>query len=457
MDWSACHAFVHTMSVFRLSQESVARYLDALATDLAFSEFPVYGDLERYINDSGGEPLAWLNTMFEGTSPDALSKSRSVAVAHQLTDIIVDLREDLALGRLYLPVEDLLRFDVSLGDLQQAAVLGQTSDPIRALVLFEAARARTMYDASANWELLVAPFAREAARVMQLGWEPLLAQVERSGGDVFGTTLQTGSGRGRSPRTAPVRPRRRPGPGSRPDRDGAGAVGYIGNGAAVPRHVGIITDGNRRWARRNGVHIRAGHDRGADVLLEIGHQLLARGVEYLSVYSFSTENWNRDPEEINDLLDVATAFARSHVYEFNESNVRVRFLGRPQGLPAFVNRAMDGAEQWTSGNDGGTLAICLNYGGQTEIVDAVIATLSSGIAPSDLTTQDVADFLYAPDIPPLDLIIRTGGEQRLSNFMLWRAAYAELAFVPTLWPDFTFDELINVLDDYSLRARRFGH
>ena len=454
--WSICRALVHTSGIWRISPRSISAFLDALGADLTFNHFATNAELEQYFDDVVAPGLVWLSTVFGGTSPEALRKSRSVGAATQLADFLIDLREDLAQGRLYLPLEDLQRFDVDRGELERASRLGRTPDNIRALVLFETRRARAFYEAGAGWSLLVEPFARQATQALEAGFAGRLAQIERSGGDVFGTPIggrfahptrshssapQVGFGRARvvKPRRAAVRIQAKP-----------------RSSSPVPCHVGIITDGNRRWAREKGLRIRSGHDRGAGVLSVLAVHLLARGVQYVSVFGFSTENWNRPPRELNDLMDAYASFARDHLAYLHKNNVRLRFVGRPEGLPAFVVVAADAAEAYTAGNDGGTVAICLNYGGQAEIVDAVSAMLGSGIPASEVCAQDVADFLYAPDIPPLDLVIRTAGEQRLSNFMLWRAAYAELIFLSTLWPDVTADELDGVLDDYAARSRRFG-
>ncbi len=428
LDWSVCRAFMHTTATRGISNQSVDAFLDALESDLTSSGFQTYEQLERYGDAVVGLPVAWLNHLFEGATPEAKRKARAVARAWALTDSLVDLREDLALGRLYLPWEDLQRFEVERSELEDAANLGRSSDNVRALILFEAARARALQEAGAGWALLVAPFARASVAVMQTGWQRRLTQIEASGGELR-TLVENGSSLGPGFSGALTRPYEEGLDRPRARHAGAGRVIAPQTHAEVPRHIGIITDGNRRWAREHGVSIRSAHARGADVAWAIGVQLLEaglnRGLDYVSVYGFSTENWNRTPEELNDLFDVYASSARSRVRFLDENNVRVRFVGRPHGLPAYVLNAIDMTEGYTAGNSGGTLAVCLNYGGQTEIVDAVTSMLASGIPPSDISTESVSDFLYAPDIPPLDLVIRTGGEQRLSNFMLWRAAYAE--------------------------------
>ena len=456
LQWSVCRAFVHTMEVWGISPPSVTAYLDGLGADLTFSHFATYAEFDRYLDEAIVPPLAWMNDAFEGVSPEARSKCRQIAAAIELTNILVDLREDLALGRLYLPMEDLERFGVDRHALEQGAILGRSSDKIRTLVLFEAARARALYISGAGWHRLVAPFARVAVQLMEVAWEHRLVRIERSGGELFGTGLLDASTRQSGLRSSPQRRSRDGHDAARRAHGTAGLRTEPRSSEMVPRHVGLIVDGNRRWARANGLRIRAGHARGVDVLHAVIVELFARGVRYLSVYALSTENLARPPQQVNDLVDVYFDALLDKVMVLRELNLRLVLMGRPQGLPALLAAAIDAAEEWTSGNDGGTLAVCMNYGGQAEIVDAVAAIIASGLPPSDLSTQNLPDFLYAPEVPPLDLVIRTGGEQRLSNFMLWRAAYAELAFLETLWPDFTLDELSVVLDDYGARVRRFG-
>lgn len=278
---------------------------------------------------------------------------------------------------------------------------------------------------------------------------------ERSGGDVFATTVRFATERRDVDVSAkPAHARTRGTRATRPNR--VAGRDEVQARARVPRHVGIITDGNRRWARLNGIAIATGHRRGARLLRDITTEFLAQGIAFVSVYLFSTENWTRDPHEINDLMDIFVEFARDNVDFLDANQICVRSLGQHQQLPGFPREALDYVERRTAANDRLTLGLCLNYGGQAELVDAIRAMIASGMPAEEVSAHSVAEFLYAPDIPPLDLIIRTGGQQRLSNFMLWRAAYAELAFVDNMWPAFTAADLQRILKDYSDRVRRFG-
>ncbi len=230
----------------------------------------------------------------------------------------------------------------------------------------------------------------------------------------------------------------------------------VGRNHAIPAHVGIIMDGNRRWAKAHNAPTLKGHMAGQQALHRLTRYAFEHGVQYLSVYAFSTENWQRAEDEVGYLMrQVAAALAR-YTDEFVADGVRIIFLGVRDNLDAKVRHAIEAAEAKTAGNDKATLAVCFNYGGQQEIVDATKSLLASNIQAADITPEVFSEHLYSSDLPQIDLLIRTGGEQRLSNFMLWRAAYAELAFTDTLWPDFSEAEFAQILDDYAQRARRFG-
>lgn len=225
---------------------------------------------------------------------------------------------------------------------------------------------------------------------------------------------------------------------------------------AVPEHVAIIMDGNRRWAREHNLPTLKGHQQGQQTLHRLTRYAFGRGVQYLTVYAFSTENWRRTEDEVGHLMRQVAAALRKYTDEFVADGVRIVFLGARDNLDAKVRREIEGAEAKTAKNDEATLAVCFNYGGQQEIVDATKAIMAKSVDPAELTPENFENYLYQPDIPPIDLLIRTGGEQRLSNFMLWRAAYAELAFTDTYWPDFSDEEFGRILDDYAARKRRFG-
>lgn len=228
------------------------------------------------------------------------------------------------------------------------------------------------------------------------------------------------------------------------------------NNPNVPRHIGLILDGNRRWARAQGKPTLEGHKRGYEILKDVADRFVERGVKYVSAYVFSTENWKRSQEEVSYLMDLALVIATKEVKALNQKNIRVRYLGTEDNLSPKLIKAIKRAEELTKDNTRGTLALCFNYGGQLEIADAVKKIMQEGIAPEDVTPQTIEDHLYAPDIPPVDIIVRTSGEQRLSNFMLWRASYSELMFVEKNWPEFTEEDVDLIIEEYFRRNRRIG-
>lgn len=224
----------------------------------------------------------------------------------------------------------------------------------------------------------------------------------------------------------------------------------------VPSHLGLILDGNRRWAREHDLPTLEGHRKGYEILKKIGEAAMDRGVKYVSAYIFSTENWNRSKEEVNYLMKLAFWVATHEVEEVHKKNIRVKFLGERTGIAPNLLKAIDKAEAKTAKNTKGTLALCFNYGGHQEIASAAAKMIKDGVKPEEVTPDKVSEYLYDPEIPPVDLMIRTSGEQRISNFMLWRVAYAELLFVDKHWPAFDEEDLDAALKDYAQRSRRFG-
>ncbi len=223
----------------------------------------------------------------------------------------------------------------------------------------------------------------------------------------------------------------------------------------MPQHLGIIPDGNRRWAKLHGKMSISGHRQGLDVAKSIAMAAFDRGVTTFTMFAFSTENWSRAEEEVGYLMELFYGLATSEINELTDKNVRFRFIGSRQRLSTKLVAALDAAEKDTALNTGGTLALCLNYGGEQEIADAVTELIAAGHT-GEVTPADIQAHLYAPEIPPVDLIIRTSGEHRTSGFMLWRAAYAEFYFTTKHWPEFTESDLNHALSDYALRQRRFG-
>lgn len=224
----------------------------------------------------------------------------------------------------------------------------------------------------------------------------------------------------------------------------------------TPQHIGYIVDGNRRWAKQHGLPAYEGHLAGYNALKEVAFANLDAGIKYMSIYIFSTENWKRSQEEIKGLMSLIFRLFTTDAKIFDENNIKLRIMGSREGLDAKILAAMDKLEKRTANNTAGTLAICLNYGGQNEIVDAVKKIVQSGVEANDITQELITENLYAADVPPVDVIVRTSGEKRLSNFMLWRSAYSEFIFLDKLWPDMTKADVTDIIEEYSRRHRRFG-
>ena len=237
-------------------------------------------------------------------------------------------------------------------------------------------------------------------------------------------------------------------------------LGSRSEGFDVPRHVAIIMDGNGRWAAARGLPRDEGHRRGVEALRKTVRAAGELGISILTIFSFSSENWSRPQSEIRDLLSLLRRFIRNDLVELHKSNVRVRVIGERDDLDPDIRRLLQEAEDLTQGNDGLTLVVAFNYGARQEIARAarrLAAEVAAGrLAASDITPVLLARQLDAPDLPDPDVIIRTSGEQRLSNFLLWQAAYSELVFVPINWPDFDRAALESTIAEFRRRERRFG-
>jgi undecaprenyl diphosphate synthase len=229
---------------------------------------------------------------------------------------------------------------------------------------------------------------------------------------------------------------------------------------AVPRHVAIIMDGNGRWAASRGLPRGEGHRRGVEALRRTVRAAGDLGIAFLTIFSFSAENWTRPASEIRELMALLRRFIRHDLADLHRMGVRVRVIGDRESLDLEIRRLLDEAEELTKNNDKLILIVAFNYGARQEIARAArrmaAAAVAGDLAVSAITADNLANYLDAPDLPDPDLIIRTSGEQRLSNFLLWQAAYSELVFVPTYWPDFDRSTLEGAISEYYRRERRFG-
>ena len=226
------------------------------------------------------------------------------------------------------------------------------------------------------------------------------------------------------------------------------------------QHIAVIMDGNGRWAQKRGLPRAAGHKKGAETVKEIAKAANERGVRFLTLYAFSTENWQRPKDEVKTLMDLLRQYLKSDLAELHKHGIRIRFIGERYMLDKDIVESMEQLEQNTADNKGMTLILAVSYGSRQEIVAAVrkvAAMVKKGdISESDVDIDLISDMLYTKDVPDPDILIRTSGEQRISNYLLWQLAYAELFFTKTLWPDFTPNELGEIIDNFYLRERRYG-
>ena len=226
--------------------------------------------------------------------------------------------------------------------------------------------------------------------------------------------------------------------------------------SAPPAHVAIIMDGNGRWAASRGLGRSEGHRAGTENLRRIIEAFIRHGVKCLTLYAFSTENWDRPPDEVSALLEIVTEVIRSEVDELHREDIRLRHIGRLDRLPADLRRSICESIELTKHNSRMTLCVAFDYGGRAEIAEAVRSMIEDGVQAEDVDEDLFRRYMYTNGMPDPDLIIRTSGEQRLSNFLIWQAAYAEYYFTPVYWPDFDDADVEKALEAYASRKRRFG-
>lgn len=222
----------------------------------------------------------------------------------------------------------------------------------------------------------------------------------------------------------------------------------------IPRHIAIIMDGNGRWAKKRLLPRTAGHKVGLDTFVNICDACSELGIEYFTVYAFSSENWNRSEEEVNALMELMSRGITKYEPELQKKNVKLKLMGDIGRFATPYRNALLGVEERLSKNSGMTLCICLSYGGRQELVHAFNELIKEG--KSDITAEDIEKHLYSSGVPDPDLVVRTSGEYRISNFLLWQSAYAEYYFTDVLWPDFDKKELLKAIESYSQRERRYG-
>ncbi len=226
--------------------------------------------------------------------------------------------------------------------------------------------------------------------------------------------------------------------------------------ANIPIHVGYILDGNRRWAKKHGLPTYEGHLAGYNALYDVIEATSNVGVQYISLYTFSTQNWSRAAEEVRGIMSLIRRLFKSDIKRLVKDGYKVVVLGSRAGVPDDIVRYIDEAEERSKGGTKATLAICFNYGGQEEIVRAARRLVEQKKSADEITLESFADVIDHPEVPACDLIVRTSGEQRFSDFMLWRSAYSEFIFLDKFWPEMTKQDVTDILEEYTRRKRRFG-
>lgn len=252
-----------------------------------------------------------------------------------------------------------------------------------------------------------------------------------------------------------MRPEARPAEAAAPEDDVAACVSPI-TGGRVPRHAAVIMDGNGRWATQRGLRRSAGHRAGTENIRRVIERFADHGVQYLTLYAFSTENWTRPQREVRMLIRLLRFFLRREVDNLHKNGIQLHLLGHLETLPDWLQKQVAAAIELTHENTGMVLNICFSYGGRDDIMLAVQKLIRDEVPASEITEEVISRYLYTGGMPDPDLLIRTGGDQRISNFLLWQAAYAELYFTDTYWPDFGREDIDMALAEYGRRKRKFG-
>jgi undecaprenyl diphosphate synthase len=427
-------AFVDTALRWGLDHAVIEEFLNAIEADCASPPaFETFAEQRRYLRGAGGAVFEMWAPLLEPKGPEVQSLLSVLGEVCQLVDIFEDLPADLAAGRCYLPRADLRRLGLEVGDL----VCGERLRALEELVDIQLGR----------WHGLLEQ-AVPVTRMVALEYQPFLHLL------LLGAQLQFDEVTLRRARVFTD--------GVEPLVTAAGVVRRPAwpHAGAVPDHVAVIMDGNRRWAVRQGLPASWGHRAGEWTAMRLVNAALRLGVRHLSIYAFSTENWDRSQEELAALFDTVGHGVAQGIEWLHELGVRVRWCGRRDRIEPSLASALELVESMTSNNDALSLTVCVDYGGRDELTEVARALAAEAVAgtirPEDIGPADLARNLYVPGLPDVDLLIRTSGEQRISNFLPWHLAYAELVFDPTPWPDFGLAQLREAVTTYAGRRRRFG-
>lgn len=427
-------AFVDTVRRWDLDCAVVEKFLDCIQADCASPPvFETFADQRRYLQGVSGATAEIWTPLLDARGPEVSSLTSVLGEVCQLVDIFEDLPVDLAAGRCYLPRTDLRQLGLEVGDLQ----CGERQEALDELVVIQLDRWRGLLEQAAPVTGMVSLEYQPFLHALLLGAQLQFDEVTLRQARVFTDGLE--------PLTSTGAACRRP------------AWPHAG---AVPGHVAVIMDGNRRWATRRGLPTFQGHQAGEWAAMRLVNAALRLGIRHLSIYAFSTENWHRSQEELATLFETMGDGIARGIEWLHELGVQVRWCGRRDRIEPSLASALTLVESMTSNNDVLSLTVCVDYGGREELVEAARALAAEAVAgtmsPEDIGPADLARNMYVPGLPDIDLLIRTSGEQRISNFLPWHLAYAELVFDPIPWPDFGLAQLQEAVTAYASRQRRFG-
>ncbi|MET8981856.1 polyprenyl diphosphate synthase [Streptomyces sp. NPDC004539] len=423
-------ALVDTVHRRGLEPALVEEHLAAVTADCAAPpEFESFADQRRYLRGITGVVGELWAPLLEPTGPEGPGLLSALFDACKVADLFEDLPDDLAAGRCYWPREDLRRLGLTAGDLSG----GASREALDAFVDLQLAHWHTLLTEATPAVWSVGEPYQAFLHALLLGVQIHYDEVTLLRSRVLTEGLEQP--------TADARPRP-PWPGPRPG------------------HIAVIMDGNRRWAEAHGAPALHGHHAGSRAALRLVNSALRLGIRHLSVYAFSTENWSRSREETAAVLDALADQISRSTRHLHALGVQVRWCGRRDRLDTSLASSLALVESLTHANDVLTLTLCVDYGGREELAAAaraLAAEASTGtIRAEDIGPADLARHLYVPELPDVDLLIRTSGEQRISNFLPWHLAYAELVFDPAPWPDYDLTRLRNAVGAYTARERRFG-
>lgn len=449
-------ALAHMAHTWNLRVEPLEEFFTTLERDsLHTPYFGDFTDLRSYLRGMAGTIAELCAPVLEPTQENLPGLLSLLGETIQLVDILHDLHEDLARGRCYLPRQDLEHLGLQTTDLTGA----WTGPAHRDLLLLQVERARELLAQGKEAVEAVHPSSRPFLSCLVSGLAMAVNDCEHLG--TGPTPAPTAPARmtqlqGRSATKLATEITRHQGATTFPPPK----FDPTSPPEVVPAHVAVIMDGNRRWARHRGLSAVKGHLAGEEALHRLVEAAGDLGIGHVTVFAFSTENWSRPPEEISSLLNVFAWAVPRNADTLHRQGMRLRWCGRRDRVGTALREQLERAEKLTADNPGLTLTVCLDYGGRQEMADALgramTETASGRSRIEDLTQADVLDFLYEPDLPEVDLLIRTSGEQRISNFLPWHTAYAEIFFDKVFWPDYDRSHLLRAVHEYAQRHRSFG-